>query len=166
MDEKELTRRQFLKGISITCASSSLLVSPFSARIALGNGEQRQDGKSLRNLEHRTLGRTGLTVSALGYGVMRLTDRAVLFQALENGINYFDTAHVYQNGNNEKMLGGVLKEYGRDKAFIATKIPPYDRRMVIKQLRDTATMEEMRSRMLELMTELRRKQAETQDTPF
>jgi len=149
MAEGQLTRRQFLKGISVTCASSGLLVNPFATGVAVGKDKPREDEKRLPDMEHRTLGRTGLKVSALGHGVMRLTDRSVLFEALEKGINYFDTAHVYQNGNNEEMLGGVLKDYGRDKAFIATKIPPYHRGMVIKQLQDTATMEAMLEKSLQ-----------------
>jgi predicted aldo/keto reductase-like oxidoreductase len=149
MPEKQLTRRQFLKGISVTCASSSLLVNPFSTGSALGKDEHRESVKTSPNMEYRTLGKTGLKVSALSFGVGGLTDPAVLSEALEMGVNYFDTAHVYQNGNNEKMLGGVLKDYGRNKVFIATKIPPYHRRMMIKQVRDTATMERMMDKSLQ-----------------
>ncbi len=149
MAEKELTRRQFLKGISVTCASGSLLISPLTSGATLGKDKQRESVKTSPNMEYRILGKTGLKVSALSFGVAGLTDPAVLSEALEKGINYFDTAHVYQNGNNEKMLGGVLKDYGRDKVFIATKIPPYHRRMMIKQLQDTATMERMMDKSLQ-----------------
>jgi predicted aldo/keto reductase-like oxidoreductase len=149
MDEKHLTRRQFLKGISVTCACSNLLTNPFSSGAALGKDKQTESVKTSPNMEYRILGRTGLKVSALSFGVMRLTEPAVLFEALEMGINYFDTAHGYQNGNNEKMLGGVLKDYGRDKVFVATKIPPYHRRMWIKQLQDTAAMEKMMDKSLQ-----------------
>lgn len=149
MAEKALTRRQFLKGISATCASSSLLVNPFSTGSALGKEKSGGNKKTSPNMEYRILGKTGLKVSTLSFGVGGLTDPAVLSEALEMGVNYFDTAHVYQNGNNEKMLGSVLKDYGRDKVFIATKIPPYQRRKVIKQLRDTATMEAMMDKSLQ-----------------
>jgi len=92
-------------------------------------------------MEYRRLGRTGLKISALSFGVMRLTEPAVLFEALDMGINYFDTAHVYQRGNNEKMLGSVLKEYGREKVFIATKIPPYSRFLNLNKLNSPISME-------------------------
>jgi aryl-alcohol dehydrogenase-like predicted oxidoreductase len=143
MAEKALTRRQFLKGISVTCASSSLLISPLTSGATLGKEKQRESVKTSSNMEYRSLGRTGLQVSALSFGVAGLTDPGVLFEALEMGLNYFDTAHGYQNGNNEKMLGSVLKDYGRDKVFIATKVPPYHRRMMMRQLQNTATMERM-----------------------
>jgi len=94
-------------------------------------------------MEYRTLGKTGLKVSAVSFGVMRLTDPAVLIQALESGVNYFDTAHGYQNGNNEKMLGEVLKGHGREKVLIATKIPPYHKRPSGAVPRSAAEMEEM-----------------------
>jgi aryl-alcohol dehydrogenase-like predicted oxidoreductase len=70
-------------------------------------------------MQRRTLGRTGLTVSALGFGcgdvgglIVRGTpsdrERAVA-RALELGINYFDTAASYGNGESEKNLGQVLR---------------------------------------------------------
>ena len=143
MAKKQLTRRQFLKGVSATCACSNLLINPFSLGASLVKEQQKASAKSWPNMEYRILGRTGLNVSALSFGVMRLTEPAVLFEAMEMGINYFDTAHTYQNGNNEKMLGSVVKEYGRGKVLVATKIPPYRRHMGIKQLQDTADMEKM-----------------------
>ena len=138
MPKKQLTRRQFLKGVSATCACSNLLINPLSLGAALGKEKQSEIAKSLPSMEYRILGKTGLKVSALSFGVMRLTEPAVLFEALEMGINYFDTAHKYQNGNNEKMLGSVLKDYGRDKVYIATKIPPYRKRLGFNLLQNTA----------------------------
>jgi len=38
---------------------------------------------------------------------MRLVESAVLFEALDMGINYFDTAHSYQRDNNERILGNI-----------------------------------------------------------
>ena len=75
-------------------------------------------------MEYRTLGKTGLKVSVVSHGLAQLKEPAVIFKALDLGINFFDTAHVYQNGNSEMLLGKVLKEYGRKKVFIATKLPP------------------------------------------
>jgi predicted aldo/keto reductase-like oxidoreductase len=124
-------------------------MSPLSSVAAVGKEKLTASTKALPNMEYRTLGRTGLKVSVLSFGVMRLTDPAVLFEALEMGVNYFDTAHVYQNGRNEEMLGDVLKDYGREKAFIATKIPPYRKGMVLKQLQDTSAMEGMMEKSLQ-----------------
>ena len=96
-------------------------------------------------MEYRTLGKTGLSVAAVSFGVMRLKEPAVLFKALDLGINFFDTAHAYQNGNNERMLGKVAKVYGRDKMFITTKAHPFFlRKEVPEKLREFAkkTMDE------------------------
>jgi predicted aldo/keto reductase-like oxidoreductase len=149
MAKRELTRRQFLKGVSATCACGNLLISPFSLGAAMGKEDQKERAKTLPDMEYRILGKTGLKVSALSFGVMRLTEPAVLFEALDMGVNYFDTAHTYQNGNNEKMLGRVLKDYGRGKVFVATKIPPHHKRMGFTQLQDAENMERMMDESLE-----------------
>jgi uncharacterized protein len=144
MAEKKITRRRFLRDLTVTCTCSNLYVNSLAARHAIGKTHKKYASKDTINIEYRTLGRTGLKVSALSFGVMRLTEPAVLFEALEMGINYFDTAHSYQKGNNEKMLGDVLKQYGREKVFIATKIKPYNRylnRLGVKRLNDQKSME-------------------------
>jgi len=70
----------------------------------------------------RTLGKTGLKIPVISFGVMRADNPGLCKAAYEKGIKLFDTAHGYQNGNNETMLGNVLKEYPRDSFFLATKI--------------------------------------------
>ncbi|MBR6793891.1 MAG: aldo/keto reductase [Clostridia bacterium] len=80
-----------------------------------------------------------LKLSALGLGTMRLPvcdgkynriDRDALGEmvayALENGINYFDTAWGYHGGDAEKALGEVLSRYPRESYYLATKFPGYD----------------------------------------
>jgi aryl-alcohol dehydrogenase-like predicted oxidoreductase len=68
----------------------------------------------------RTLGKTGLKVTVLGFGCMTTSDPTVIEQAAESGINYFDTARGYQNGNNEQMVGTALKKY-RKNIVLSTK---------------------------------------------
>lgn len=78
-------------------------------------------------------------LSALGLGCMRLpvvngnnaeVDEAatseMLRYAFENGINYFDTAWGYHQGNSETVMGKLLKEYPRDSFYLASKFPGYD----------------------------------------
>jgi hypothetical protein len=148
MTEKQLTRRKFLKDITLGCTCSGLGMHTLAARRAWGKAHQVVGSNKSAPMEYRTLGKTGLKVSALSYGVMRLTEPAVLFQALDMGINYFDTAHRYQSGNNEKMLGQVLKEYGRQKVFVATKIPPYQKRLGMKVLGEQKSMATMMEKSL------------------
>ena len=71
-------------------------------------------------LSHRVLGRTGLKVTALGFGSMITSDGSVLERAADQGINYFDTARGYQNGNCERMVGNALKSR-RNGLYISTK---------------------------------------------
>jgi len=60
-------------------------------------------------LRYRTLGRTGLKVSTVGYGCMITSDPSVITRAADLGINFFDTSRRYQQGNNERMVGAALK---------------------------------------------------------
>lgn len=80
-----------------------------------------------------------LKLSALGMGAMRLpvkngNDADVDFvaveemvsYAMEKGINYYDTAWGYHNGNSEIAMGKALSKYPRDSFYLATKFPGYD----------------------------------------
>ena len=82
-------------------------------------------------METRTLGRTGLAVSVLGFGCGAVgglmvrgnpadQERAVA-RAVELGINYFDTAAMYGNGESERHLGRVLKSLKPD-IWVGTKV--------------------------------------------
>ena len=84
-------------------------------------------------MEKRTLGRTGIEVSALGFGcgavggLMVRADRKEqvrsIARALEAGINYFDTAPSYGDGLSEENLGRCLRELGlRDEVVVGTKV--------------------------------------------
>ncbi|HVR81739.1 MAG TPA: aldo/keto reductase [Luteimonas sp.] len=78
----------------------------------------------------RTLGRQGLTVSAIGLGCMGMSDfygpseeatnLAVLHHAIDRGVNFFDTADMYGVGANERLLAKVLGTR-RDEVVLATK---------------------------------------------
>ncbi|WP_409270542.1 aldo/keto reductase [Neobacillus sp. SCS-31] len=76
-------------------------------------------------MKKKKLGNSDLNVSVLGLGCMSLgTDldkaRSIIDAALDEGINYFDTADLYDFGENEKIVGECLKGR-RDKVIIATK---------------------------------------------
>jgi uncharacterized protein len=71
-------------------------------------------------IQFRTLGKTGLKVTSVGFGCMITSDPSVVARAVDLGIRYFDTAHSYQGGNNEHMVGAVLKGH-RDKLVISSK---------------------------------------------
>jgi len=82
-------------------------------------------------MEYRVLGRTGLRVSALGFGCGNIgglmirgapaeRERAVA-RALELGVNYFDTAPLYGDGQSEQHLGQALRAVKAD-AYVGTKV--------------------------------------------
>lgn len=71
-------------------------------------------------LLYRTLGKTSLKVTQVGFGCMITSDPSVVERGIDMGITYFDTARVYQSGNNERMVGAVLKGK-RDKLVLSTK---------------------------------------------
>lgn len=81
-------------------------------------------------MQHRPLGRTGLSVSAPGLGCMGMSEfygtrddaesLATLEAALASGIDFFDTADTYGHGHNEELVGRFLKGK-RDKVVLATK---------------------------------------------
>ena len=80
-----------------------------------------------------------LSLSALGLGCMRLptvnnedgkidqteTERMVAY-AMEKGINYYDTAWGYHQGQSEIAIGRALQAYPRDSFYLASKFPGYD----------------------------------------
>jgi predicted aldo/keto reductase-like oxidoreductase len=93
-------------------------------------------------MEYRTFGNTGLQVSSLGFGCMRLPvigkdhsriDEAhateMVHQAIAQGVNYFDTAYPYHSesfakpGASEPFLARALKNGYREKVHLATKLP-------------------------------------------
>jgi len=65
-------------------------------------------------LAYRTLGKTGLKVTSVGFGCMVTSDASVIERASDLGISYFDTARGYQHGNNERMVGAALKKRRKD----------------------------------------------------
>lgn len=88
-------------------------------------------------MQYRQFGKTGVEVSALGFGAMRLpllkdetVDRnraiAMIRHAIDQGVNYVDTAYPYHNGESEGIVGEALMDGYRDKTYIATKCPVWN----------------------------------------
>lgn len=76
-------------------------------------------------MDYRTLGKSTLNISRIGFGTMSLKPdqpdfRDMIDKAIDSGINYFDTADLYDKGENEIMLGKSFKGK-REKVIIATK---------------------------------------------
>lgn len=90
-------------------------------------------------MQYRKLGKTGIEISTLGFGAMRLPTKeidgktiydyeesaAMVKKAYELGVNYFDTAPYYCNNESEIILGKAIKSF-RDKIYLSTKNPIED----------------------------------------
>lgn len=112
--ENSVTRREFLAGAAgagLAVASAGFLNLPavFAAST-----------RSKTGMIYRMLGRTKQKVSIVSLGAMEITNPAIIHRALDLGVNYIDTAECYQGGNNEKLVGEVLKKR-RNDAFLASK---------------------------------------------
>jgi len=91
-------------------------------------------------MQYRNFGKTGLKVSALGFGTMRLPTTSgkqdehvdekeairMIRHGIDAGINYVDTARPYHGGRSEKVVGKALKDGYREKVIVATKLPTWE----------------------------------------
>jgi predicted aldo/keto reductase-like oxidoreductase len=111
---KKINRRGFLK----TGAAGAGMLALSPSIISAVPQVQAKD------IIFRTLGRTGLKVPVISFGVMRSDNPALCKAAYEKGITLFDTANGYQGGNNETMLGNLFKDYPRNSFILATKVKP------------------------------------------
>lgn len=126
------SRRNFIAaGLALPAAGLSSTSTPQAAAPAprLATPEVR----------YRTLGRTGLKVSVVGFGCMVTSDGSVIERAADMGINYFDTARGYSSGNNERMVGAALKGKRKD-IILSTKSGAPGKDEALQQL-DTSLKE-------------------------
>jgi aryl-alcohol dehydrogenase-like predicted oxidoreductase len=77
-------------------------------------------------MEYQLLGKSRLKISRIGFGAMSLElnnphNESLLHNALDEGINFFDTADMYQKGLNEILLGRAFREK-RNRIILATKV--------------------------------------------
>jgi len=117
---KELKRRTFLKqGLTGLAAVGAVPGAVTAAGLVPDRKGQDAAGKPIV----RTLGKTGLKMPVVSMGVMNADNPAVVQAALEMGITMLDTAHGYQRGRNEQMIGQVVKGRPRDSYMVFTKVP-------------------------------------------
>jgi aryl-alcohol dehydrogenase-like predicted oxidoreductase len=88
-------------------------------------------------MRYRTFGRTGWQISEVGYGMWGMagwtgSDDEQSYESLDRaialGCNFFDTAWAYGDGHSERLLGAALKRHPGTALYIATKIPPKNRK--------------------------------------
>jgi aryl-alcohol dehydrogenase-like predicted oxidoreductase len=88
-------------------------------------------------MQYRTFGRTGWPVSEVGYGMWGMAGwtgseadevNRALDLAVEMGCNFFDTAWAYGDGLSEEILNALIKRHPGKKLYVATKVPPKNRK--------------------------------------
>ena len=92
-------------------------------------------------MKYRRFGRLGWQVSEVGYGMWGMAgwtgsddaeSHASLDRAIALGCNFFDTAWAYGDGHSERLLGETLRRHKGKRLYVATKVPPKNRRWPAK----------------------------------
>ena len=141
MDPKQphLSRRRFMQGAAIIGAAPLMSSRAFSTRDRVP--PQSPEG----TVPKKTLGRTGVQVSALGLGGYHLgaantnqVANEIVAKALDHGIDFFDNAWEYHDGLSEERLGGALKGK-RQSAFLMTKVCTHgrDKKVAMRMLEES-----------------------------
>ncbi len=109
-------------------------------------------GNSDLNVSRICLGCMGFGNSATGQHSWTLGEedsREIIKHALDSGINFFDTAIVYQQGSSEQFVGRALKDFvERDKVFVATKFLPRTSEEISNKISGQAHVADMIDRSL------------------
>jgi uncharacterized protein len=139
MSNSSLERREFLRlgaaglatSVAAGCATAGAEKAPATNLAALPVATAPDAAKPAPAKEppaapagppRRRLGRTGLEVPLVSMGVMNADNPNLVKAALDGGMVLLDTAHGYQDGRNEEMLGTLLPQRKRDSFVICTKV--------------------------------------------
>ena len=136
--KRNIDRREFLKTAASAAAVTTGVTALSGCKGSSGASEAAAGAQEASGeMTYRVNPNSNDKVSILGYGCMRWpmtkdeNDKDVVDQeavnrlvdhALENGVNYFDTAPVYLQGTSERVTGNALKRHPRKSYFIATKL--------------------------------------------
>jgi predicted aldo/keto reductase-like oxidoreductase len=116
--KNDLGRRGFLKSTVLGAAGAIAGVTAY--------GRTNQSVVKEPVFIRRKLGHTDIELPIVSFGVMRSDNAGLIRSALDMGFVHFDTAHGYQEGRNETMLGEIFKERPRSSFILATKVAPDD----------------------------------------
>ena len=111
VSKTSVSRRRFLIAGGAAAAASGLP--------GIATADEEQEKPKIKS--YRTLGRTGFEVSDISIGGGG-KEASLYRYAYDHGINYFDTAEEYGNGDNERKIGEALQHMDRKKVFITTKL--------------------------------------------
>ena len=115
MGDKGINRREFMVRTTVGMATLGLGAVPALAAT--------KELPKTPEIVYRTLGRTGLRIPVVSFGVMNTDSPDLIRKAVDLGMKLMDTAHRYMRGNSETVIGQVLEERKcRDKVYLATKM--------------------------------------------
>lgn len=120
MKFKTFNRRDFISKASLGLMGASAGVISYDG--STPDRDSRSDQDHFRIRDYRILGRTGFKVSDIGCGPAMMTNENLLKAVIDSGVNIFDTAEFYGNGNNELLVGKAIKDFDRKSLFINTKL--------------------------------------------
>ena len=117
-----MERRDFIKSGLLAAAVGAIKGPKAIAQEAENRAMKEQQAKDILNynpqMRYRPMGRTGVNVSALGFGMLRLPMKnghvdfdqttPMVRRAIEGGVNYIDTGRVYLGGESELAVGKAL----------------------------------------------------------
>jgi predicted aldo/keto reductase-like oxidoreductase len=127
MTKQNLGRRKFIRNSSL-----GILGAGMAGKAKLTNPlANTADGERAKIQQYRILGRTGFEVSDLSTGAPR--NETILRAFLDAGANFIDAGETYMNGNTEKLIGRVLKDYDRKKFFINAKVYSEEKKFKSKE---------------------------------
>ncbi len=112
--KSQVSRRQFL------AAGSAAALGAMATPALASDGEKKASPPKISR--YRTLGRTNFKVSDISMGCGSIADANVVRYAYDHGINHFDVAEVYGNGDSETKIGEAMEHMEREKIFITTKL--------------------------------------------
>ena len=132
-----MDRRNFIKSGLLAAAVGAITGPKAIAREAEKKVAREQLSKDILNynpqMQYRPMGRTGVNVSALGFGMLRLPMKGghvdfdqttpMVHRAIEGGVNYIDTGRVYMGGESELAVGKALAGGWRDRVYVTSKMP-------------------------------------------
>ncbi len=131
MSNSSIERREFLKlgtagvaaSLAAGCATTVVESKPSAPTpMAAAPEPPKPEAPVQATLQRRKLGRTGIEVPLVSMGVMNADNPNLVKAALDGGMVLLDTAHGYQDGRNEEMLGTFLPSRRRDSFAICTKV--------------------------------------------
>ncbi len=130
-----MNRRTFITSSALLAAAGTALPSNLLARPAASEATPLDNIRNYKpSMQYRPMGQTGVLVSALSFGMMRppflpsgepdeATFQTMVRHAIDNGLNYIDTSHVYSKGKSQGITGRILQNGYREKVWLATKFP-------------------------------------------